>query len=334
MSTQQNLLTTHPHQAPVPGNAAMPDGRGRPDMDVSIIICTHDRPEGMSNLLASLQSLAVPEGLRWEVLVIGNNSTDATRKAVDPYVEADPRRFRFFFEKGRGKSYALNTGIRRSQGRIIAFTDDDCIVDPHWISCIMREYDSDPDLAVLSGRIELYNKNDRAMTISLYRERAVFSPTRLFFDPLVIGANMAFKREVFETVGMYDTALSPGSKSGAEAEDADMVYRTYRKGFKIAYSPIPLVYHNHGRKTENAIEALERHYWMGRGSFYCKHVLAGDLTVARLAYWDISSIVRAMGGRMRQRESTRYQRRMLQGILRGASSRIGYLAGRVVGVRP
>jgi glycosyltransferase involved in cell wall biosynthesis len=301
-------------------------------MDVSVIVCTRNRPESLSALLKSLQGLTLPEELRWEVLIMGNNSDDATRKVAEHYVDADPRRFTFIFEKGRGKSYALNTGVRRSRGRVIAFTDDDCIVDPHWISSIMTEYAADPDLAVLSGRVELYDKTDRAMTVSPYKERAAFSPKRLFFDPLVIGANVAFKKEVFETVGMYDVALSPGSKSQAEAEDADMAYRAYRKGFKIVYSPIPLVYHNHGRKTVRATEGLERNYWVGRGSFYCKHVLRGDLTVARLAYWDVSSIVRAMGERMRERQSTRYQRRMLQGILRGALSRMGYIAGRVLGV--
>jgi len=160
----------------IPARLSGPEGAvephewdGRAEVDVSIIVCAHDRPAALSDLLASLKGLSVPEGVRWEVLVIGNNPTGATQRAAEGYVEAFPGRFAFIIERGRGKSHALNAGVRLARGRIFAFTDDDCIVDPHWISSILSEYASDPELAVLSGRVELYDKSDKVMTVSPFR---------------------------------------------------------------------------------------------------------------------------------------------------------------------
>lgn len=259
------------------------------------------------------------------MLLVDNNSVDSTRGLIDSYAGANAGRIKYILEKKRGKSWALNTALFHAQGEIIVFTDDDCLADRDWISAILHEYAADPYLSVLGGRVELYDEKDTSTTVVLQRHRGRFSPDRLFFYPLIIGCNMAIKKKVFETIGLFDPGLGPGSKCAA-ALDSDIVYRAYKQGFKAAYSPAALIYHNHGRRTKEEVEAVEYRYWIGRGAFYCKHILKKDMTIARLAYWDISSIIRALIDRTVSGESSSQPRRMLRAIFGGMVLRIRYAA--------
>ncbi len=294
-------------------------------MDISIVVSTCDRSGSLSRLLNSVEHLTVPKELRWELLLVDNSSVDSTRELIASYMRRNAGRIKYIFEKKRGKSRALNKAVVQARGEILIFTDDDCLADPGWVSAILDEYAADPDLSVLGGRVELKDERDKAVTVVLQKDRDLFSPDRLFFYPLIIGCNMAFKKKVFEAIGLFDTGLGPGTVCSA-ALDSDIVYRAYKKGFKTAYSPAVVIYHNHGRRMKEEVEAVEYRYWIGRGAFYCKYMLKRDMTIAKLAYWDISSIVRALITRILSGESTSDPRRMLRGIIRGMASRMGYEA--------
>jgi GT2 family glycosyltransferase len=104
---------------------------------------------------------------------------------------------------------------------------------------------------------------------------------------------MAFRRSVFEKIGPFDAKFGSGTK--IPAEDLDFFYRAYAEGFKLIYSPDVVVYHNHGRRTDDEVGALSKQYLIGKGGFYCKHALKGDLNVIKMVYWEILSFVRRMG---------------------------------------
>src|SRR5260370_41635413 len=100
--------------------------------------------------------------------------------------------------------------------------------------------------------------------------------------------------KVPDAVGEFDPFLGPGWKIGAVMEDLDLLYRVFREKFKIVYSPDALVYHNHGRTTDAQIQALNHRYVVGRGAFYCKHILVGDLHVLKMAYCEFSSLAKVL----------------------------------------
>jgi GT2 family glycosyltransferase len=104
---------------------------------------------------------------------------------------------------------------------------------------------------------------------------------------------MAVHRRVFSTGENFDPRLGPGARIPA-IEDLDLLYRVFRRDLKICYVPDVLVYHNHGRTTDLQIEALNRNYVIGRGAFYCKHILRGDSRILRMAYWEVSSLAKAV----------------------------------------
>jgi GT2 family glycosyltransferase len=252
------------------------------------------------------------------VVVVDNNSNDHTRSVVEKFVKLGEFDTKYVFEGRQGVSFARNTGVQEAKGEIIAFTDDDCIVDPLWLESIAREFSIDPGISVLGGRVELYNPADKPITIRTSQERTVMSEAS--FDQLFAllpGCNLAFTRAAFDQIGGFDSEFGPGAKF-RNGEDSDFLYRAFKKGFKMTYSPNALVYHNHGRRTDSHVHSLNRLYAFSRGAFYCKFILQGDRDILKMAYWEmcwlLKDLVRVLVSR---RESTN-QRILIWGIMGGA----------------
>lgn len=261
-------------------------------MHLSIVIASHNRSQSLLEFLRQLSHQVVPKCVEWEVVIVDNGSSDGTRVTVAPFIEKDPKRFRYFFEERPCKSIALNAGIREALGDVLVLTDDDCVPDPCWLATLAHEFSSDPSVSVVGGRVELFSDQHRAVSIRTSPHRAIISTTDDLFS-LLIGCNMAIHRRVFAAVADFDPLLGPGARVPA-MEDLDFLYRAYQRNFKIFYSPDAVVYHNHGRTTEMQIQALNRNYVIGRGAFYCKHILRGDQHVLKMAYWETLALSKAL----------------------------------------
>jgi glycosyltransferase involved in cell wall biosynthesis len=259
-------------------------------MRLSILIASHNRSQSLSNFLRQLSGQVIPNGLEWEVVIIDNNSSDDTREIVQPFLQQEANRYKYIFEIRGSKSIALNTALEHATGEVFVFTDDDCIPDPYWLANFAREFSGDSALAVVGGRVELFNKQHRPVSIRTSPDRVTVSTIDDLFS-LFIGCNMAIHRRVCSE--NFDPLLGPGARIPA-IEDLDLLYRVFRREFKICYVPDVLVYHNHGRTTDLQIEALNRNYVIGRGAFYCKHILRGDSRILRMAYWEVSSLAKAV----------------------------------------
>jgi GT2 family glycosyltransferase len=285
-------------------------------MKLSVIIASFNRSQSLLHVLREFSRQIVPKGVEWEILIVDNNSTDGTADVVSQFVSADPDRYKYLRENRQGKSHALNTGILAATGEIVVFTDDDCIAAPDWLSSIASEFSADPSLTILGGRVELYCKDDRPVTIRTYKERILFSKAEQLFS-LIPGCNMSIRKSVFEAVGEFDPLLGPGTQMGAVSEDTDFIYRVFKKGFKIAYSPDVLVYHNHGRRTDEQVQSLNHKYVVGRGAFYCKHILKADVCVLKMAYWEVSALLRDLFKEQFSGELARQQKTLLRDLLIG-----------------
>jgi cellulose synthase/poly-beta-1,6-N-acetylglucosamine synthase-like glycosyltransferase len=91
--------------------------------------------------------------VRYEVLVVDNNSTDDTRAVVEALVNSWSN-VRYLFEPHCGVSHARNTGIAAARAPLIAFIDDDVEATPTWIATIKRVFDEHPDIDCIGGRID------------------------------------------------------------------------------------------------------------------------------------------------------------------------------------
>lgn len=290
-------------------------------MFISVIVCTRNRCDKLNLMLDSLNQAAIPEGVEFEVVVVDNGSTDATAQRVSEYAAGKQRVFRYVYEGMRGKSSALNAGLKAAHGDVFGFTDDDCIVDATWVAQIAAVF-SDPSIALAGGRVELYDKRDRPSTLITETEPLELAQVpAMFFKPLIIGANTVFRRAVFEAVGDYDLLLGPGSPDSAVAEDMDYVYRAYRKGFRVVYRPQLLVFHNHGRQSEEEERRNIDAYTTGRGSFFAKHLFS-DKQVITHVLRDCRNILRGFFRSFAAGMLPRFHARFLRGLVRGAFSRI------------
>src|SRR5688500_20402988 len=101
-------------------------------MKFSVIIATYNRADELVKTRESFKGLESTGP--WQVIIVDNNSTDNTRDVVTERIASFPVPLHYLMEKEQGRSAALNAGIRAAQGEILAITDDDVRVDPHWLS--------------------------------------------------------------------------------------------------------------------------------------------------------------------------------------------------------
>jgi glycosyltransferase involved in cell wall biosynthesis len=289
-------------------------------MKASIIICTCNRAKSLKRTLESIKTMFIPRDLLWELVIVDNNSRDNTREIVEDFQTNSELNVVYVFEERKGLANARNSGIREAKGEIIAFTDDDCIVDKNWLFCISREFESDTSLSLIGGRVELYDPNDKPVSIRTFKERITFSSTGQLFS-LITGCNMALHRKVFDALVGFDPAFGAGTRLQA-AEDSDFFYRVYKIGFRIVYSPEILVYHNHGRRTEEQVRKLNKGYVIGRGAFYCKYILRTDLEVLKMALLEVISLIRGLVKNLIRLRPTDKQRMRLQALLLGTMYRV------------
>jgi len=258
---------------------------------ISVVICTFNRAERLRHTLEGLRGMSVASGLEWELMVVDNNSTDNTRAVVEEFARTSGLVARYLFEPKQGKSNALNRAIRAAKGDVVAFLDDDVIPAADWLTNVWREFSSDSELGVVSGRVELANPHDLPLMIVTNPNRKL-AMSYLDVDGLIgCGCSSAFRRSVLTSVGDFDTLLGPGSKFRA-MEDRDYTYRAWKAGNRMLYAPSLLLLHNHGRRTHIDEARLLHGYNIGTGAYYAKHILSGDTFAARLMYWTIASRVR------------------------------------------
>jgi glycosyltransferase involved in cell wall biosynthesis len=252
--------------------------------DVSVVVCTYNRSRRLERALVHIEEAAMLANLRIEIIVVDNNSRDDTKSVVAAAGRASAIPVRYRFEPQQGLSFARNCGVKASKGSVIAFTDDDCIVDPGWIDALWRAFAANPDVAVLGGRVDLYAAEDQPVSIRPIGERIRYTNAGQIYG-LIIGCNMAIRRGVVDRIGGFDPAF--GGSKGVVADDIEFIYRALRQGLGILYIPDALVLHNHGRRTAEDLRAVARSYVRGRGAFFCKYLLHADRTILRHAWWEI-----------------------------------------------
>src|SRR5579859_4314834 len=124
-------------------------------LDATVLICTYNRAERLGETLDSLACGRVDpvRPLRWNVIVVDNNSRDRTRAIVESRVAGYPVELVYLFEPAQGKSNALNTGLASTTAAIVVFTDDDVRVREGWLEAACRPLLDDPAIDYTGGPV-------------------------------------------------------------------------------------------------------------------------------------------------------------------------------------
>jgi cellulose synthase/poly-beta-1,6-N-acetylglucosamine synthase-like glycosyltransferase len=194
---------------------------------------------------------------------------------------------RWVHEPRQGLSFARNAGLAAARGEITVFTDDDVLVDPHWIHRLVAAFDAADGVACVTGAIvpaevetqpqlwleefggfhkgferQIFNTTTHARTMPLYPYNA-----GLFGS----GANMAFRTEILRAMGGFAVDLGAGTAAHG-GEDLDVLQRTVSAGHTLVYEPAALMWHNH-RRSFKALRRQMFRYGVGLSATVTKWLL-------------------------------------------------------------
>lgn len=224
---------------------------------VTVAVCTRNRPKDLKQCLDALQKLHYPN---FEILVVDNAPSDDTTEEL--VWEQNPR-IRYVRELKPGLSWARNCAIVESRGEIIAYTDDDVIVDPEWVMSLVKVFTSDPCVMAVTGMVVPYELETESQILferhggfgrgfdsKRYQVKDSRVPKQLLGGgQFGTGANMAYRRSLFDIIGGFNVALGAGTLSTG-CEDHEMYFRVLKVGYALVYEPSALVRHRHRRNYE------------------------------------------------------------------------------------
>jgi glycosyltransferase involved in cell wall biosynthesis len=274
-------------------------------MRISLILCTYNRCQFLVETLESIAASVLPESVEWEVFVVDNNSSDQTRELVEGFCHRYPERFHYVFERQQGLSCARNAGIREGQGEVIAFTDDDVIVEPDWLWNLTSVLQAGEwagaggrIIAVWPGPIPGWLSTADSNALGPYGEFNLGPKAGPLSRP-PYGANMAFRREVFERYGDFRTDLGRTGSSLQGREDVEFANRLLTASEPLWYEPDAVVRHRVQQRSMEKRYVLSWWYWYGRsevaelgpppGKWIIKGIPLG--LFRRLARWTLQWLI-------------------------------------------
>jgi glycosyltransferase involved in cell wall biosynthesis len=231
--------------------------RKQTTLPVTVAVCTRDRTADLARCLNSLTALDYPN---LDILVIDNAPSNDTTQHL---VRSNYPTVRYARELKPGLNWARNRAIQEAMGEIIAYTDDDVVVDSQWVKALADIFSENDSVMAVTGLVapdeleteaqalfESYGGFGRGFTRRWYgvdasntgRIPSFYCGAGMFGT----GANMAYRRSVFQQMGAFDTALDVGTVTNGGG-DLEMFFRILKEGHMLVYEPKAIVFHRHRR---------------------------------------------------------------------------------------
>lgn len=207
-------------------------------LDLSVIVPTWNRARTLAALLASLLDQD-PGGVRYEIVVVDNNSTDDTRQVVETIAaRAAAGMVRYVFEPRQGVSYARNTGVAATTAPVVVFVDDDGIAGRDWVRSMRRAFDEHPEADCIGGRVAprwitprpSWLTAPHAGPIAIQDRPEVAWLNAHQASACLLSANLGCRREAFDAVGGF-------SPDYPRNQDREFELRLWRAGRQGLYLP-------------------------------------------------------------------------------------------------
>jgi hypothetical protein len=196
---------------------------------ISVIICSYNGHATLSECLESAMALCYPD---FEIIVVDDGSTDS----LEGIAGQSPGVI-YIRQEHSGLSVARNRGAREAQGEILAYTDDDCVVDEDWLHYIAAAFEKNEFAAVGGPNIAPPPANRTEACVA----SAPGCPAHVLIDDRIAehlpGCNLAVTREAFEKVGGFAPEYT------AAGDDVDFCWRLQAAGFLIGFCPPAMVWH-------------------------------------------------------------------------------------------
>ncbi|HWP44869.1 MAG TPA: glycosyltransferase [Blastocatellia bacterium] len=238
-------------------------------MEISAIICTHNRAHYLSKALQSLLDQTLPRS-EYEIIVVDNCSGDSTRETVERFSSGE--HLKYIYEPKLGLSYARNSGWRNASGNYVAYLDDDAIATPAWLERILEVFETvKPRPGCVGGRVYPLWEAARPKWLSdeIITSLAVIDwsdEPRVLADiarEWLVGANMAFPLKLLEEVGGFVTGLDRAGRNLLSGGDVLLQKQIVQRGFSCFYHPEIAVSHLVPASRLRKPWFVRRYYWQG-----------------------------------------------------------------------
>ena len=222
-----------------------------PQMRLSVIIPTFNRPERLARCLSSLAGQRADPSL-WEVVVVNDGGLD-----VSGTVQSVDAGFPIFLvnQENKGPASARNLGVERSRGSLLAFLDDDCMAEPDWVSMAMA---SACPGELIGGKVtNLLSDNvfsETSQTLIDFLYESFEGTSDMFFTT----NNMCMHSEDFHRLGGFDTSFTTSA-----GEDREFCVRASHSGLRLRLVPGLRIGHVHELRLGSF---LALHFKYGRAA--------------------------------------------------------------------
>ncbi len=210
---------------------------------VSAVICSYNRARFIVDAVESIFNQDYDRAL-YEVIVVDNNSTDGTLERLARYKEEHPDyNFRFLTEPQQGVAFTRTRCAQEAKGEIVAYLDDDSKAQPGWLKQTADFFDAHPEVYSTGGKItpvfltgipDWYSKYFFGLVGKFDQGDHIKQLTGQRYP---CGANMAFRKKVFEEIGYFNTALGRSGKGLLATEEKDIYLRILQYGKDVYYLP-------------------------------------------------------------------------------------------------
>ena len=236
---------------------------------VSVVICTRNNATLLRHAILSTLDQDFP-GESFEVVVVDNGSSDATRETVFEFTSCRP--VRYVLEPSLGLCHARNAGWRCARGRYVAYLDDDALACPGWLAAIPRAFEATtPSPGVVGGRVEPLWEAERPSWLSDHLARGLtivdWSDRPHLITDLrqewLAGTNMAAPAAVLAEVGGFHPWLDRAGANMLSSGDVFLEKEIVRRGYPCFYDPAMSVQHRVPASRLSKGWFRRRYYWQG-----------------------------------------------------------------------
>lgn len=254
-------------------------------VQVSVILATYNRATKLAQCLKSIFNQTLSSD-QYEVIVVDDGSLDETTQVLQRF-QGKFSNFSFLRQSNQGPATARNRGVRQARAKIIAFTDDDCVVPSDWLVRLLDGLRRYPAVVAVGGYQEAPDpvlaqswvaRFERFQTREIYaaQEREVVGGME---TPAVVTNNMIIRKEVFDELGGFDETFPV-----AAGEDVDLKKRVTDQGHRLLYLPIKVIH----QQDYNLKGFLRQSYMRGIGSRHFQRKWGSDVGNQRLLVWLIT----------------------------------------------
>lgn len=212
-------------------------------IDITVAIPTYNGADKIPKVFEKLQQQTSLEKVKWELIVIDNNSSDETAKVVKEYQDKNffSLELKYYFEPQQGASSARQRAVKEAKGGLIAFLDDDNFPEQNWLTEALIFAKKHPQAGAYSGKIigkyeisppENFKAISQHLAIRNHGEKELlFQPDNLQLPP---SAGLVVRRESWlQNVPNNLKLTGPFAKTRGSGDDYEVLLYLYEAGWEF-----------------------------------------------------------------------------------------------------